>query len=134
MKRTLMALMAVSGIALAMPVYADDDSNVKTQEKIEKGSDGSYSEKGSSSSSGTDANGTYTSEDKSINTKIDANGNGSKTVKTTAVNDPKGLFNKTKTVTTDTQKYKGDATETDHEKTVNGRAVEKSSVTTTDNR
>jgi hypothetical protein len=122
-----MALAAVSGLALAIPAYAADSSTVQATDKVEKGADGSYYEKGSASSSGTDANGTYTSEDKKVKTDIDANGNGKKSVKTTNVNDPKGLFNKTKTVTTDTEKFKNGKTETDHEKTVNGTTVEKSS-------
>ena len=76
MKYALLAAMAATSIALAMPAFADDNSNAKVNDKVERGSDGSYSEKGSSSLSGTDANGTYHSEDKSVKANVDANGNG----------------------------------------------------------
>lgn len=125
MTRTLITLAAIATMAIAAPAFADESGQVQNKDKVTRGADGSYAEKGNSSSEGTDANGTYSSTQTKVKSDIDANGNGKKSVETTNVSDPKGLMNKTKSVTTDTEKTSDGKTETDHEKTVNGSTVEK---------
>ncbi len=130
MTRTFITLAAIASVAFALPVSAQDSGQVQNQDKVQRGADGSYSEKASSSSEGTDVNGTYTSRQTTVKTDIDANGNGKKSVETKTVDDPKGLFNKIKTSTTDTKKVKDGKVESEHEKTVNGTTVEKTTDTT----
>ncbi len=125
MNKTL-ALLAAAGITFAVPAFAADSVSTEAQSKtkIEKDSDGNYTKTQKMSQESTDTAGTTTSAETNVKVDIDADGESARTVKSKVVEDPKGLFNKTKTLTTDTVKDKNGVVETDHKKTVNGKTVE----------
>jgi hypothetical protein len=120
MKSILLASTAI--IALSAPAYAADKETYQSGTKIEKDSDGNYSEKATVTK--TDADGTTTSSEKNLSVEVDTKGNIDKTRTTEKVSDPQGLGNKHIITTTDTEKTKDGMVTTTHTKTVNGKNVE----------
>ncbi len=124
MTKTIALLASVAALAFAAPVFAADDS-AEAKVKVEHDKDGGYTK--TSQAEKTDMNGTTTSAESKAKLSVDSKGNTKKTVRTEQVKDPKGLFNKQKTVTKDTIKTKDGHTTVDHTKEVNGDTVEDSS-------
>lgn len=126
MNKTLL-LASAAAVALSAPAFAADKETYKSTTKVEHDSKGNYDAK--SATTKTDAAGTTTSKEKTVEVDVDAKGNTDTTVKTEESTDPKGLMNKTKVKTTDTEKAKVDGTvDTTHKKTVNGKTVEEETV------
>jgi hypothetical protein len=129
MKNTTILLATVAILALNAPAFSADKETYESKTKVEKDAKGNYEEK--SQTEKTDAAGTTTSAEKKVDVKVDGSGNVSKTVKTEASTDPKGLMNKETVKTTDTAKTKTDGTvATTHKKVVDGKTVENTSETT----
>lgn len=126
MKKSLMLCATAVGVMFIAPVFAEEAISLETQSKtkIEKDADGNYQRKRTSSAKSVDANGTLSSSETKVNVEADAQGNEEKSVTTEEVIDPKGLMNKSKTVTKDSVKYKNGKTVAKHQKKVNGRTVE----------
>lgn len=126
MKNTLIILSAAAGIALTGPAFAVGTTALESQSKtmVEQDANGSYHKKRTASAESTDANGTRNSTETKVKVDTDADGNGEKTVTTETVTDPKGLMNKTKTVTSDTVKNKDGKSKVKHKKEINGTTVE----------
>jgi hypothetical protein len=127
-------ILAASSVAFAGSAHAAETVSATTQAKttVERDASGNYEKKQKVTAKSTDEAGTTTKSETKVDVEIDADGSGEKTVKHESVTDPKGLMNKTKTVTTDTIKQKDDGTvSTKHKKTVDGKIVEE---TTEDNK
>lgn len=120
MKHILLASTAI--IALSAPAFASDKETYQSTTKIEKGTNGNYSE--TNTVSKTDIDGTTNSSEKKLVVEVDAKGNTSKTKTSEFVIDPKGLGNKHVVSTKDTENTKDDVVTTSHEKIVNGKNVE----------
>jgi hypothetical protein len=121
--KTAMLLASVAAIALGAPAFAAEKETFKSETKVEKDAKGNYEAK--SSATKTDTAGTTTAVEKKVDVDVDKDGSKETTVKTTESTDPKGLGNKTKTVTKDTEEVKADGTvEAEHKKTVDGKTVE----------
>lgn len=116
-------LATVASITIAAPAFAaDDKATYQSETKVERDSNGNYEKK--TSEELKDDHGKTTAESK-VETDVDADGSAEKTVKTTTTDDPKGLFNKTKTTTEDSVKHDKDGkVKTKHKKKVNGKTVE----------
>ncbi len=121
MTKTFALLASVAALAFTAPAFAADDS-AEAKVKVEHDKDGGYTK--SSEAEKTDMNGTTTSAESKTKLAVDSDGDTKKTVRTERVTDPKGLFNKQKTVTKDTMKTKGGKTSVEHTKEVNGDTVE----------
>jgi hypothetical protein len=120
MKSILLTSAAI--LAFSTSAFASDKETYQSGTKIEKDSDGNYSEKATVTK--TDADGTTTSSEKNLSVEVDAKGNIDKTRTTERVSDPQGLGNKHVITTTDTEKTKDGMVTTTHAKTVNGKNVE----------
>lgn len=130
MKKILIIFSAMAGIALAASAFAEDltenavSSESQSKTEIEKDASGNYYKKRTTSTESVDAEGTRSSTQTKVKVDVDASGNEEKSITTETVTDPKGLMNKTKTVTTDSVKNKDGKSEIVHEKKVNGTTVE----------
>lgn len=125
MNKTILLITAAAGLALAAPAFAEEvTTESKATTKVDRDSDGSYTEKRTTTQSRKDSEGTNVSAKTTVEVEADEDGNVEKTVKTEQVRDPKGLFNKEKTVVTDKVKAKDGEVETTHKKKVNGKTVE----------
>ncbi len=118
MNKNYILLATVAAFTMSAPVFAADKEKFESKTKIEADSKGNYDKKTETES--TDTAGTSTSTKQKVDVDVDANGNVDKTVKTVETKDPKGLFNKTKVKTTDTEKASADGTVMKHKKVVNG--------------
>jgi hypothetical protein len=120
MKHLLLTTTAI--FVLSTPAFASDKETYQANTKIEKSTNGNYSE--TNSVSKTDMDGTTNSSDKKLVVTVDDKGNTEKTRTTERVTDPKGMGNKHIVTTKDTESTKDDVVSTSHEKTVNGKNVE----------
>ena len=134
MNKTLIALLATTGLAIGSAAFAADAS-YKSETKIEANKDGSYTK--DVVAERKDAAGKVSTEVKT-DVEVERDGTAEKTVITEHVNDPKGLFNKNKVKTKEEIKVdaSGKATH-EFKKTVNGDTVvdckANTTVTTTGN-
>lgn len=126
MKTTYALLASIAALTVAAPVFAADNS-AEASVKVDHDNDGGYTKKAHAEK--TDTTGTTYKDDSKAKLSVDSDGATKKTIKTTHVKDPKGLFNKQKTVTKDTIKTdKNGMTKVDHTKEVNGDTVEDTST------
>ena len=116
-------LSAVTLIAAAPALKAED--KYKADSHVEVDSSGNVEKK--TYEEKTDAAGKRSIETKT-EVDVDSNGDTEKTTKTEEVNDPKGLMNKKKTVTTDSVKEDGNKVIKKHKKRVNGTTVEENTT------
>ena len=123
MTKPFYLLAAVAGIALTSPAFAADAS-YEAETSIEKSDDGDYEK--TTKEELNDTSGTTTSVETNVDVDRDDDGAVEKTVTKEVVEDPKGLFNKTKTTTKDTVKSEDGEVKTEHLKKVNGDVVEHS--------
>jgi len=129
MKKSYILFATVAAFTLSQPSFAVDKESYESKTKVEKDSDGNYSEK--SKVEKTDAAGTTVTSERKVNVDVDSNGNVDKTVKTEETTDPKGLMNKQTVKTKSTSKTKDDGTtENTNKVIVNGKTVEDVSRTT----
>jgi len=119
-KSILLATAAV--FTLSTAAYAVDKESYQATTKIEKDSDGNYTENNLVTK--TEANGTTNSSEKNLTIAVDSKGNVDKSTSTEDIHKPKGFGNKHVTMTKDTEKSKDGEVTTTHEKTVNGKNVE----------
>ena len=120
-------LISAAAVAFAAPALAADKETYKSETKVEQDSKGNY--EASSSTKQTNAAGTTTSAEKKVEVDVDSDGETETKVKTTEVTDPKGLMNKSKTVTIDTETANADGTvDSSHKVKVNGKTVEQEST------
>ncbi len=121
----LLTMLAIAGVTLGAPAFAADKvtSETDTHSKVESKSDGSYEETSKAKQVRTDASGKSSAETK-VDVNVDKTGEREKTTTTTQVDDPKGLFNKSKTVTKDKVKHKDGKVTVSHKKKVNGKTTE----------
>ena len=123
MNTRTMLLTSVAALMLSAPAFSADKQSYEAKTKIEKDSDGNYSEK--TKAEKTDVEGTTTSSEKNVSVDVDSNGAVDKTIKTETTTDPKGLMNKQTTKTKDTTKVNADGSvDAAHKKVVNGKTVE----------
>lgn len=126
MKSTYALLASIAAFTVATPVFAAD-SSAEASVKVDHDKDGGYTKKAEAEK--TDSMGTTYKDESKAKLSVDSDGATKKTVKTEHVKDPKGLFNKQKTVTKDTIKTdKHGVTKIDHTKEVNGDTVEDTSI------
>jgi len=120
---------------LAAPTLADDTvtSKVKSETTIKKDTDGEYHKKQTKSVESTDETGTTTKSQTKVEVNTEADGTGESKVTTETSTDPKGILNKTKTVTTDSVKYEDGKIEKSYKKKVDGKTVEENKEETTTN-
>ena len=115
-------LASTAAFALSATAFAADKESYQSTTKIEKDSNGNYSEKDMVTK--TDANGATKSSEKKLSNKVDAKGNSDKSKTTEFVTDPKGLGNKRVVTVKDTETTKDGQVSTTHKKTVDGKNVE----------
>jgi hypothetical protein len=124
MNKVLTLLAATAGVAFATAALADEKAKIETKAttSIEQDSD-SYEEKRELSQDSRDASGRLSNET-TVKIEAEADGDAERTATTKMVEDPKGLGNKTRTVTKDTVKREDGQVTTKHTKKVNGKIVE----------
>ncbi len=128
MNKHYILLASAAFFALSAPAFSADKESYESKTKMERDSDGNFSEK--SKTEKTDAAGTTTTNEKKVKVDVDSNGNVDKTVKTEKITDPEGLMNKKTVKTKDTEKTHSDGTvDTTHKVTVDGKTVESTSET-----
>lgn len=131
MHKTLSLLALTSAVLLAAPAFAEEKTTYESKTKISQDSD-TYKKKEEVTSKGPEGKTSVTAK---TTVDVDADGDVEETMTTKAVDDPKGLGNKTKTETKDVVKHdkKTGMTTTEHKKEVDGKTVEhtKSGDTTT---
>lgn len=118
--KTLSLLAAAAVVAFAAPSFANDKTVIKSETKVEADAKGNLNK--TVSDVKKDATGKISSET-TTKVDVDSDGDSEKTVKTEEVNDPKGLFNKTKTVTETNTKTEGGVVTTEQKKKVDGKTV-----------
>lgn len=122
MQKISLLLVTASVMAFSTAAFAADEK-YESKTKVEKGSDGDYKEK--TTTSNTDAAGTTTSSEHKVKVDVKSDGTTSKTVQDENTTDPKGMMNKETTKVKDTEKTHTDGTvDTTHKKTVNGKTTE----------
>lgn len=116
-------LLLVPAIALALAgsALAEEKTKYESEVKIGQDSKGNYERK--TSEERKDATGKSSTET-TVDVDVEGDGDTEKTVTTKAVNDPKGLMNKTTTKTKDKITQEDGKITQEHKKTVNGRTVE----------
>ncbi len=117
---------ALLTLGLCSPSFADEKATAesKTKTVVKKDDDGNYSKTQTKTSESTDESGTTTKSQTKVEVESDADGNAERKVISETSTDPKGLMNKSKTVTTDTIKYKDGQVEKKYQKKVDGKVVE----------
>jgi len=120
MKTLLLASTAV--FALSTGAYAADKEKYESTTKIEKGTNGDYTEK--TKTSKTEIDGTTNISEKDLVIKVDSKGNTDKSLNVKTTVDPKGLGNKHIVTSEATEKTKDGEVTVTHKKTVNGKTVE----------
>lgn len=135
MKKVHILPAAMLGLALAVPAMAEEKVSAETQSKttVEKDASGNYRQEQSRAAESTDAAGTTTKSETKVEVKADPEGNSEKKVTTETSVDPEGLMNKSKTVTTDSVKYKDGKIEKKYKKKVDGKTVEENMEETSTN-
>lgn len=126
MKKIYILPVAMLTFGLSTPVFADDTASVKTKSEtsIKKEANGDYKKEEITSSTSTNDSGTTTHQKTKVEVEADADGDAEKKVTIETSTDPKGLMNKTKTVTTDSATVKDGKLATKHQKKINGKTVE----------
>lgn len=128
MNKNILLLASVAAFALSAPAFADDKVKYESKTKVEADAKGNYEE--TTKTTKVDEAGTKTSLKKDVDVDVNRDGTVDKVVKTTVVEDPKGLFNKTKTKTVDKEESETDGTvTTSHKKTVDGKVVVDTEIT-----
>jgi hypothetical protein len=115
-------LVSTAFLAISATAFAADKETYQADTKIEKDSDGNYTE--TNKTVKTDVDGTINSSERNLTVAVDAKGNIDKSRTTKHVTDPKGLGNKHVTTTKDTETTKYGQVTSTHAKTVNGKSVE----------
>ena len=124
-KQQLFALAALTTMALASSVAAEDMPSAKNQSTYEATDNGGYEK--TDQTSQTDSNGTTVTHTATKKVDVDNQGNAKTTVNIKDKKNPKGIFNKSSTIETkNTSTSKDGKVETSHETKVNGDTVQKS--------
>ncbi len=117
---------AMFGVGLAAPSFAQDTVSAETKMKttVEKDDAGNYTKKQARTTKTIDESGTTSKTETKVKVESDADGDAERTITTETSTDPKGLMNKSKTMTTDSVKYEDGKVEKKYKKTVDGKTVE----------
>lgn len=122
MNKTSAVIATVAALAFGAHAFAAE-AETTTKTSIEADSKGNVDKKSKTVS--TDSAGTKTVSEKKVEVDVKSDGAVEKTAKTETSTDPKGMMNKSKTVTKDSEKTAADGSvETSHKKTVDGKTVE----------
>ncbi len=122
MRKSLLALAALSALIFASPAFADTSADAKTESSYTAKDNGGFTAK--EKTENTDAAGTATEHTATKKVDIDSNGNKETTVDVKSTTDPKGLMNKTSTEVKDKTIVKDGQVKHHHKKVVNGKTVE----------
>lgn len=123
MNKLIIPSLAALSVAFGSSAFAADES-YDAETKIEKDDNGGYERTVSEESK--DAAGTLRSKEVTTEVDVDNDGDKETTVKSKAVEDPKGLMNKTTVETESTTSVEDGKTSTSYEKKVNGDVVNES--------
>lgn len=123
MKTHFLLLTTVAAITLSGAAMAADKTSYESKTNIERDSKGNYNEE--SKTVKTNAAGTATIDKEKVEVDVHANGDVDNTVKSEKSTDPRGLFNKRTTKSTDTQDVKHDgSSKNTHKKIIDGKTIE----------
>lgn len=123
MNKLVIPSLAALSMAFGSSAFAADES-YDAETKIKKDADGGYERTVTEESK--DAAGTLRKKEITTEVDVDSDGDKETTVKSKAIEDPKGLMNKTTVETESTTSVEDGKKSTSYEKKVNGDVVDES--------